>query len=108
MTENRHFAGWARIFAGLFALAGLVGLTGCGGGSGSPNNPFNTPGDLTLVPNPMTVYSSTPATVTVAGGDPPYTIFSSDQSTLPVQTNVFGSTTTVVPNTVATNTPVVL
>ena len=108
MTENRHFAGWARILVGFFALAGLVGLTGCGGGSGSPNNPFNTPGDLTIVPNPMTVYSVTPATVTIEGGQPPYTIFSSDQILLPVQTNVSGSTQTVVPNAVGAVTTVTL
>jgi hypothetical protein len=100
MTENRHFAGWARTLAGLAALAGLIGLSGCGGGSGAPNNVFDTPGALTLLPNPMTLYSGTPATVTIAGGQPPYTIISSDQSALPVQFNVTGSTVTVLPNTV--------
>jgi hypothetical protein len=108
MTENRHFAAWARTFAGLVALAGLIGLSGCGGGSGAPNNVFNTPGALTLLPNPLTLYSGTPATVTIAGGQPPYTIVSSDSVALPVQTNVSGSTQTVFPNTVATATPVTL
>jgi hypothetical protein len=108
MTENRHFAVWARILAGLFALAGLVELTGCGGGHGAPNNVFNTPGDLAVLPPALTAYSETPATLTIAGGQPPYTIVSSNQTTLPVQNNVDGSTVTVVPNDVAAITQVTL
>jgi hypothetical protein len=108
MTENRRFAVWARILAGLFALAGLIGLAGCGGGSGSPNNVFNTPGDLVVQPAALTAYSMTPTTVTVQGGQPPYQIFSSDQSTLPVQANVDGSTVTLVPNNVNAVTNVTL
>jgi hypothetical protein len=108
MTENRHFAVWARNLAGLVALAGLIGLSGCGGGSGAPNNVFNTPGALTLLPNPLTVYSATPATATIAGGQPPYTIVSSDQVALPVQANVNGNTVTLFPNTVAAATSVTL
>jgi hypothetical protein len=108
MTENRRFAAWARILAGLFALAGLIGLTGCGGGHGAPNNVFNTPGDLVVQPPALTAYSMTPATVTIQGGQPPYQIFSSNQSTLPVQPNVDGSTVTVVPNTVSAVTQVTL
>ena len=108
MTEYRHFGVWARTLAGLVALAGLIGLSGCGGGSGAPNNVFNTPGALTLVPNPLTMYSGTPATITIAGGQPPYTVFSSDQVALPVQPNVAGSTVTLFPNTVGTATAVTL
>src|SRR6516225_4573514 len=100
MTENRLFAVRARIIAALFALAGLIGLAGCGGGSGSPNNVFNTPGELAVQPPQLTAYSMTPATLTIQGGQPPYQIFSSDQSTLPVQANVVGSTVTMVPNDV--------
>ncbi|HVN36404.1 MAG TPA: hypothetical protein VMU96_14260, partial [Casimicrobiaceae bacterium] len=108
MTENRPFAFQARIVAGLFALAGLIGLAGCGGGSGAPNNPFNTPGDLAVTPAALTTYAGTPATVTIAGGQPPYTIVSSDQTTLPVPFNVSGSTLTVVPNNVGAVTAVTL
>jgi hypothetical protein len=108
MRENRSFAVWARLFAGLFALAGLLGLAGCGGGSGAPNNPFNTPGDLVVNPPLLTAYAETPTTVTIAGGQPPYTIVSSDQTALPVPFNVSGSSLTVVPNNVSTVTAVTL
>src|SRR5215475_13370606 len=100
MTENRRFVVWARTLASLFALTGLVGLTGCGGGSGSQNNPFNTPGELAVQPPELTAYSMTPATLTIQGGQPPYQIFSSDQSTLPVQTATNGNTVALLPNNV--------
>lgn len=108
MTEYRHFAVWARTLAGLVALAGLIGLSGCGGGSGAPNNVFNTPGALTVTPNPVTVYSGTPATISILGGQPPYTVFSSDPTALAVQTNVVGNTVTLLANTVAAQTTVTL
>ena len=107
MTEYRHFAVWARTLAGLVALAGLIGLSGCGGGSGAPDNVFNSPGNLAIQPTALTAYSGTPATVTVSGGTPPYTVVWSDQSALPVQSNG-GDTFTVFPNAVATATSVTL
>ncbi len=108
MTEYRHFAVGLRTLAGLIALAGLLGLSACGGGSGAPNNVFDTPGTLTLVPSPLVVYSGNPATITVAGGQPPYSAFSSDQSALPVQSNVIGSTVNLLPDLVAADTSVTL
>lgn len=108
MMENRRFADWARALAVLVALAGLIGLTGCGGGSGAPNNVFNSPGDLALSPNPLTAYGGTPTTVTIQGGRGPYTIVSSDQSTLAVPIFTQGNTITLVPNSVTTATPVTL
>jgi hypothetical protein len=108
MTENRHFAGWARSLAALVALAGLIGLTGCGGGSGSPNNVFSNPGVLSITPNPLTAYSGTPATVTIQGGHGPFTIVSSDQSALPTPIFSSGNTLTLLPNSVTAATPVTL
>ena len=108
MTEYRHFAVGLRTLAGLIALAGLLGLSACGGGSGAPNNVFDTPGTLALVPSPLVVYSGNPATITVAGGQPPYSAFSSDQSALPVQSNVIGSTVNLLPDLVAADTSVTL
>ncbi len=55
---------------------------GCGGGSGAPNNPFapGPPviGPLFVLPPAATVYAHTPATLTVSGGAPPYSAFSSN------------------------------
>lgn len=93
MTEYRPLTAWLRLLAGLLALTGALGLAGCGGGSGAPNNVFNAPGALTVLPGPTVVaYSGFPATLTISGGQPPYKAFSSDSGVLPVTQNVAGST----------------
>ena len=91
MTEYRHFAVWARTLAGLVALAGLIGLSGCGGGSGAPNNVFNTPGPLTVLPASAVAFSGIPMALTVSGGTPPYKAFSSNPALVPVAQDVAGS-----------------
>jgi hypothetical protein len=112
MLAHRPSAVWLRLVAGTFALAGLLALTACGGGEGAPNNPFEPgpvlPAPLTVLPGVSTVYSRTPATLTVSGGVPPYLAFSSNSAVLPVAQTVSGSTVLLVPNDVADNTTVVV
>jgi|SRR5450631_340918 hypothetical protein len=92
----------------LLAVAGLLTLGGCGGGSGAPNNPFApkpvTPGPVSVFPPALTVYTNTPATLTVSGGAPPYQAFSSNNSILPVSQAVSGSTVVLLPGPVTANT----
>ncbi|MEP6942062.1 MAG: hypothetical protein ABI981_03960, partial [Betaproteobacteria bacterium] len=91
---------------------GLLALGGCGGGSGAPNNPYapgpTAPGPLFVLPPSITVYSHTPATLTVSGGAPPYQAFSSNPSILPVTQVVSGATVVLLPNDVAADTTAVI
>ena len=112
MVPDQMKATLLRPVVALFALVGLLALGGCGGGSGAPNNPFapkpTTPGPLFLLPASATVYSHTPATLSVSGGAPPYLAFTSNASLLPVTQVVNGDTIVLLPNDVSTNTTVVI
>lgn len=109
MTQTRLFRPWLRSFAGVAALAGMLALSACGGGSGAPNNPYTPPGTvagpLSILPQIVTVYSGVPTTLTITGGIPPYSAFSSNSSVLPVTQSVSGSTLLLLANSVgaATN-----
>jgi len=99
-----------RILLALASMAGVLVLAGCGGGSGAPNNPFAPPppvvGPLFVLPPTATVYSHTPATLTVSGGAAPYQAFSSNASILPVSQAVNAATVVLLPNDVAAPTAV--
>lgn len=110
MLGNRLFAASLRLVAGMLAVAGVLALSACGGGNGAPNNPFTpapaTPPALSVQPSTATVYSKTPATLTILGGVAPYFAFSSNSAVLPVAQTVAGSTLLLVANDVAANTSV--
>ena len=112
MALNQMRATLLRPVLALLAIAGLLTLAGCGGGSGAPNNPFApgpvTPGPLFVLPPSMTVYTGTPATLTISGGAPPYQAFSSNGTALPVTQSVSGSTVVLLANNVAANTTAVI
>lgn len=108
MTENRLLAVWQRSLAGLVALAGALVLSACGGGSGAPNNVFNTPGPLTVLPALAVAYSGVPIVLTVNGGTPPYKAFSSNSGLAPVAENVAGNTIVIVPGSVSADTDVTI
>jgi hypothetical protein len=107
---NRHIGATLRSALALFGIAGLLLLSACGGGNGAPNNPYAPPpptiAPLQVLPASVTLYPGTPATLTITGGVPPYRAFSSDASTLPVSTNVSGSTLVLAANNVTTATTV--
>lgn len=97
-------AAWLRPACAFLGFAGILILAGCGGGSGAPNNPYAPVPppipQLVVLPDRQTLYPGTPATLTVYGGVPPYRAFSSDQATVPVATNVSGSTIVLAANPV--------
>ena len=112
MAPDRMNARWLRPVLGLIALTGLLALSGCGGGSGAPNNPFAPqPPAITpvfVLPATATVYSHTPATLSVSGGVAPYQAFSSNSALLPVAQAVNGATIVLLANDAAAVTVVVI
>jgi hypothetical protein len=112
MAPDRMNAPWLRPVVALFAFAGLLVLGGCGGGSGAPNNPFRAPppviGPLFVLPAAATVYSHTPATLTVSGGATPYQAFSSNPAILPVAQQVNGATIVLLAGNVTADTATVI
>jgi hypothetical protein len=112
MGQNRMNDRWLRPFLAILVLAGVTLLAGCGGGSGAPNNPFapGPPviGPLFVLPPAATVYAHTPATLTVTGGAPPYSAFSSNTTILPVAQAVGSGTIVLLPADVAADTVVII
>ena len=88
----------------------MLALSACGGGSGAPNNPYGDgtvlPGPLTVLPAIATAYSGNPTTLTVTGGTPPYSAFSSNSAVLPVSQAVSGQTILLLPANVGADTGV--
>ena len=66
------------------------------------------PGSLAIIPPTAVVFSGVPATLTVAGGIPPYRVFSSNAAVLPVTEVVAGNVIVVVAANVQANTAVTL
>jgi len=112
MVPNQMNAGWLRPILALLAVCGLAVLTGCGGGSGAPNNPFTPPpptvGPVFVLPASTTIYSHTPATLTVSGGAAPYQAFSSNSAVLPVAQAVSTGTIVLLANDVSAATSVTI
>ncbi len=112
MAPNRMIARWLQATLALFALGGLLALGGCGGGSGAPNNPYNpppeTPGPLFVLPSALTAFSNTPTTLTISGGAPPYQVFSSNPSALPVAQTSINGDIVLLPAAVAADTTVLI
>src|SRR5215470_7682914 len=112
MVANCLTARWLRPILACFAFAGLGFLGGCGGGSGAPNNPFKPvpppPTPVVILPAASTVYSNTPATLTVTGGVPPYLVASSNSAILPVATVSADGIVVLLPANVAAATAVLI
>ena len=104
----RFSFGWLGAFARVSLVAATAFLAACGSGAVSaPPGPVNS-GPITITPNAATLYSDTPSTFVITGGNGDYLIVSSDQSALPVAGELTSNVLTVVPNPVAADTPVTL
>jgi hypothetical protein len=79
------------------ALAASFFLAACGGG-GASVNPNQSGTALAISPAAATFYAGVPATLTVQGGRPPFSVTSSEPGTLPVPPIVNSNTFDVVPN----------
>ena len=113
MTETRLPAAWLRPLVALFALAGTAGALGAAAAAAAPRTiPTRpgpaTPGPLVILPADSTVYSGIPATLTVTGGVPPYSPFSSNSAILPVTQTVAGSTVLLLAANVGPRHPVTI
>jgi len=112
MALNRLNAYSLRLVLATLALTALALMGGCGGGSGAPNNPFApgpvSPGPLSILPAAPTVYSNTPATLTITGGIPPYAVFSANTAVLPLSASVTNGTIVLLPANVLASTAVVI
>jgi hypothetical protein len=112
MAPTRIDARWLRFILASLALAALAVLGGCGGGSGAPNNPYAppppVPGPLSILPSTATVYSNTPAILTITGGVAPYFVVSSNTAILPVAVSVTNGTIVLLPANVIADTVVLI
>src|SRR2546427_2860803 len=110
MAPNRLNPHWLQVALATVALGVLAILGGCGGGSGAPNNPFApppaVPGPLSILPSSATVYSNTPATLTISGGVPPYFVVSSNTLILPLGASATNGTIVLLPANVLAETAV--
>ena len=103
---GHRLTAWLRPLLTLAAMAGVLSLAACGGGNGSPSSIGSTPSvALAVLPAAPTVYSGTPVTLTVSGGQGPFALFSSDQSVLAVPLSTDGSFV-ITPGVVSTDTTV--
>ena len=85
----------ARLGYALSAALASVILVSCGGGGASHDQPV---ANLQLLPSAATLYAGVGYTFTIAGGQPPYTLSSSEPVLLPVPQTLNGNTFVVVPN----------
>jgi hypothetical protein len=85
-----------------------VFVAACSGAVSAPPTP-PTPEPINIAPSTATLYSDTPTTFIITGGNGNYIITSSDQAALPIAGGFTGGNSlTVVPNPVAADTPVTL
>ncbi len=107
---NRIASGACRRLASAAALAlATVLLASCGSGGVSNDNATAAgTGPVSISPDTVTLYSEMPTTFVLSGGSGSYLVASSDQSVVPVASNIRINSFTVVPSDVAGDTPVTL
>jgi hypothetical protein len=71
-------------------------------------DPATPPPTLTILPATMTLFSGTPASLTVSGGTPPYRAFTTNPAVLPVAQAVVGGSIPLFAANVTADTPVTI
>ena len=103
-----------RILALAFALAAFTGLSSCGSGGVSGPPPVNDPTRITILPAgtasaPVIAFSGLPTTFALSGGTGAYIVSSDNQAVIQIASGAInGSTLTVVPNPVLSDTTVTI
>jgi hypothetical protein len=103
------------------ALASIAVVTSCGSGAVGPSTTVNDPTQITIQPgqctvtgttvtcnNPAILFSGLPTTFVITGGTGSYILSSNNQAVLPVSGNIVGSSVTLTPSPVLTDTVVIL
>ena len=103
-----HLASGLQRFAALALACFAAVLASCSGNVDSGPTPGGSPTAVVVSPSTATLFSNQPTTFVVTGGNGSYIITSSNQAVIPLAGSFSGSTFTVVPNTVAEDTPVTL
>ncbi len=119
-VNSLFFGAMQPIWRALAAVLLLAGVAACGGGVGPAQNVPNQSA-IVILPNeeqrtntgeiifvPVVVYSGLPATFSITGGNGSYIVASNNQATVPSPGSFAGSSFTIVPNPVTTDTPVTL
>ena len=98
-------AAWVRPVVALVALLGVLSLTACGGGGGTVNGGTTNPPPsvVTVFPPTQTIYPGSAASFTISGGVPPYKVFSSNSSVLPLAQTVPSNQVLLFANPVSAN-----
>ncbi len=85
---------WIKRGLAAIAIASTAMLiTACGGGGAAA--PSAVGGDLQVLPGVTDMFANTPVTFTISGGQRPYTAFSSNSSTLPLNLTIASGSTFV-------------
>ena len=112
MAPNGLNARLLRAVLATLALAALAVVGGCGGGSGAPNNPYApkpvAPGPVLILPQTITVYANTPASLSVIGGVQPYFVVSANPTILPLGSSTSTGTIVLLPTAVTAATAVLI
>ncbi|HSN19990.1 MAG TPA: hypothetical protein VLS49_04890 [Usitatibacter sp.] len=100
---------WRRFATVALAVLATAVLSSCGSGAVSNDNATAAgTGPVNVSPSSATVYSELPTTFIVSGGSGSYFVASSNQSVVPVASNLTVNSFTVVPADVGSDTPVTL
>ena len=105
---NRLASGFQRLAALVLACAAAALLAACSGNVGSAPSSTGDPAAIVISPSTATLYSDLPTSFVVTGGNGSYIVTSSNQAVVPLAGTLNSNTFTVVPATVAADTPVTI
>jgi len=93
---TKALRGFASTLGLALSVVALGVLSSCGGGGASVNPDLGGP--MQIFPEEGTFYAGVPSVITLAGSVPPYSVTSSDPTTLPVPNTTNANKLVVIPN----------